>query len=380
MGEPTRSGSTSCGGRPPEGRAPERRPAGASLWVGAALVAVLWLLVRLKGVATLLLVSWFLAYVLDPLIDRLEARRIPRPAGVAVLLLGACALLATGVLLVVPSLSDQVQTVARALPGYAQSMQTELLPRLESLLGRPLPLDASALLAQAGRSLQGSLPSIAQGAANLFGRVFANAWGFVQALLSTLLVPVFTFYLLLDFNGLGQRLTSLVPPAARPAADRLLGRSDEVLGAFVRGQLTVCAALALVYSAGLTLTGIDMPWVVGLLSGALFLVPYLGTVVGLVLGTLLALLKFHDLAHVLGVWAVFAVGQGLEGFVLTPRIVGDRVGLHPLAVIVAVLAGGELFGFTGILLAVPSAAVLRVGLDEAVQAYRRSSFFRGAAP
>jgi predicted PurR-regulated permease PerM len=336
--------------------------------------------VRLRSVTTLLVVSWFLAYVLDPVIDRLERRRIPRAAGVVLLLLVACALSAAAVLLVVPGLTDQVQTVARALPGYVRGVQTELLPRIEALLGRPLPLDASALIAQATTALQGSLPTIATGAAAVFGRLFANAWNLVQALLSALLVPVFTFYLLLDFNGLGERLAALLPRGAQPVGRRLLDRCDEVLGAFVRGQLIVCAALALVYSAGLTLTGIDMPWVVGILSGALFIVPYLGTAVGLVLGTLLALLKFHDLGHVLGVWAVFAVGQGLEGFVLTPRIVGNRVGLHPLVVLLAILAGGELFGFTGILLAVPTAAVLRVGLEEALQAYRRSAFYRGATP
>lgn len=370
----------SSGAPSPEDRAP-RRPSGrAPLWIAAGLVGVVWLVARLRSVSTLLLVSWFLAYVLDPLIDRLERRRIPRAAGVLLLLVAACALSAAAVLLVLPGLSDQVQTVARALPGYAQAVQTELVPRLEALLGRRLPVDASALFAQAAEVLKGSLPTIAKGAAAVFGSLFANVWGLVQATLSALLVPIFTFYLLLDFNGLGERLVTVLPLGAQTAGRRLLGRADDVLGAFVRGQLTVCAALALIYSAGLTFTGIDMPWVVGLLSGALFIVPYLGTAVGLVLGTLLALLKFQDLAHVLGVWAVFAVGQGLEGFLLTPRIVGNRVGLHPLVVILAILAGGELFGFTGILLAVPIAAVLRVGLDEVLQAYRKSGFYRGAAP
>jgi predicted PurR-regulated permease PerM len=218
---------------------------------------------------------------------------------------------------------------------------------------------------------------MARGAASVSASVFSNAWSLVQGLLSALLIPVFAFYLLLDFNGLGAKLVGCLPVPAQPTGRRLLDRSNEVLGAFVRGQLAVCGALALIYSVGLTFTGIDMPWVVGLLSGALFIVPYLGTAVGIVLGSLLALLKFHDVAHLLGVWAVFAVGQGLEGFVLTPRIVGNRVGLHPLAVIVAVLAGGGLFGFTGVLLAVPAAAVLRVGLDEALRTYRASSFYRG---
>lgn len=356
-----------------------KRTLPAWLWVALALAALLWFVASLSSLAAMLLVAWFLAYALDPLADRLERWRLPRAAAVVVILVLVCLALALGSLLVVPALSEQIRAVAVALPSYAERTRAELLPRLEQWLGRSLPTDVPALLSQAAAELQGQLPGLARGAATLSARLFTNAWGFVQGLLSALLVPVFAFYLLLDFNGLAEKLIALLPVPAQEAGRRLLDRCDEVLGAFVRGQLAVCAVLALVYSVGLTLTGIDMPWVVGILSGALFIVPYLGTAVGIVLGSLLALLKFHDLAHLLAVWAVFAAGQGLEGFVLTPRIVGDRVGLHPLAVILAVLAGGGLFGFTGVLLAVPAAAVLRVGLDEALAAYRASAFYRGDA-
>ncbi len=348
----------------------------AALWALLGLAGALWLVGRLHAVFTPLLLAWFLAYALDPLLDRLEAQGIKRLVGVLLLLVTVAISLTVVILLVLPALIEQLRALGAALPGYVSAAQRLWIPRVEEYLGRPLPAETSDLFRQAAAALQDRLPGLAPQAAAVLGSAFASAWNLVSAILGLALIPVFSVYLLLEFNGLGTRLLEFVPPRWRGMASRILERSDTVLGAFVRGQLTVCGALALVYAVGLTFTGIDMPWVVGLLSGALFIVPYLGTVVGVAVGSLLALLKYHDLVHLLAVWAVFVVGQLLEGFVLTPRIVGERVGLHPLAVMVAVLAGGELFGFLGILLAVPAAAVLRVGLSEALGAYRNSALFR----
>ncbi|GAB6063788.1 AI-2E family transporter [Deferrisoma palaeochoriense] len=347
-----------------------------TLWALAAVAAGLWLLARLETVVVPLLVGWFIAYALDPLLDRLEARRIPRAAGILILLTFASLLAVLAVVVVIPALVEQVRDATRALPGYVAAARSAWLPRLEAWLGRPLPADPAQGLSELLAAVGTSLPDLGTKAAAVAGRVVANLWSLVGTLLGLALIPVFAFYLLLDFNGLGERLVGLVPLRHQALAGRVLDRADEALGAFVRGQITVCAALALVYSVGLTLTGIDMPWVVGGLAGALFIVPYLGTLVGVVLASLLALLKFHDLAHLLAVWGVFAAGQALEGFLLTPRLVGNRVGLHPVAVIVAVLAGGELFGVVGVLLAVPAAAVLRVGLSEGLALYRASAWYR----
>lgn len=351
-----------------------------NLWLVAAGIAILWLLSRLETVATLFLVSWFLSYALHPAVQRLAKWRIPRPLAILILFAAAGLAVAVFAVVAVPTIADQLYALAAALPTYAQNLKTGLLPQLESVVGRPLPVDPSSLLSEAVGNAQKILPELARGTATVFGRVFANAWNLLQGLLTALLVPFFSFYLLLDLEGLGGRITELFPRGWQPRVKDLLTRCDEVLSAFIRGQLTICCVLALVYSVGLTLTGIDLPWVVGLLSGLLFIVPYLGTAVGVVVGSLLALLKFHDLGHLLGVWAVFAVGQSLEGLFLTPRIVGHRVGLHPLAVIAAVMAGGELFGFLGVLLAVPTAAVLRVGIREALSVYRSSTVYRGDEP
>jgi predicted PurR-regulated permease PerM len=350
-------------------------------WAGLALAlgGALWLAARLQAVVVPLLLAWFLAYALDPVVDRLENRRVPRAAGIALVFAAALAAAAAFALLVVPTVARELRQAASALPAYAVQAQEVWLPRLEALLGRPLPTETGELLRETAGALQERLPSLAPRTAQAVGRAFASAWSLVAAVLGLALIPVFAFYLLLDFNGLGHKAVSLFPGRARPAAARILERSDAVLGAFVRGQLAVCAVLGVIYAVGLSAVGIDLAWAVGLLSGALLVVPYLGTAVGLALGSLLALLKFQDLAHLLAVWGVFAAGQLLESFVLTPRLLGDRVGLHPLVVMVAVVAVGELFGFVGVLLAVPAAAVLRVGVAEAYEAYRRSPIY-GEAP
>lgn len=358
------------------------RPAGRNpfLWAAfvLALAGSLWLAARLQAVAVPLLLAWFLAYALDPVVDRLEARRVPRAAGIALVFAAALAAAAAFALLVVPTVSRELRQAASALPAYAVQAQEVWLPRAEALLGRPLPTETGALLRETAGALQERLPALLPRAAEAVGHAFASAWSLLAAVLGFALVPVFAFYLLLEFNRLGGKAVALLPPRARPAAGRILERSDAVLGAFVRGQLMVCAALGFLYAVGLSAVGIDLAWAVGLLSGALLVVPYLGTAVGVALGSLLALLKFQDLAHLLAVWGVFAAGQLLESFVLTPRLLGNRVGLHPLVVMVAVVAGGELFGFVGILLAVPAAAVLRVGLAEAYDAYRLSAFYQDA--
>lgn len=338
-------------------------------------IAVLWILARLDFVVAPLVLAWFIAYLLDPAVDRLESWHIPRTVSVLFLLLVFLFVTVLTVLWVFPILTAQLREGLAAFPGYLESWKGRLGILLEPVLRRPLPEESSRLVAEFTRILEDNLPQLARGAPAVVRGLFANAWRFVGAVLGVAIIPVFAFYLLVVFDRLDDRFVELFPVRNHDTVRRLLDRCDEVLGGFVRGQLTVCVILALVYSVGLSFTGIDMPWVVGSVSGILFFVPYLGTLIGVVAGSVLALLKFQDVAHLLGVWGVFAVGQALEGFFLTPRIVGDRVGLNPIAVIVSVLVGGQLLGAPGVLLAVPAAAVIRVGMEEAMSRYRASEFY-----
>jgi predicted PurR-regulated permease PerM len=193
--------------------------------------------------------------------------------------------------------------------------------------------------------------------------------------MNLVLIPVVTFYLLRDWDAMVEGIRTLVPRKIEPVISGLAREIEEVLGAFMRGQLMVMLALGLIYAVGLWLVGLDLAFIIGMIAGLLSIVPYLGTAVGVIAAVIAALFQFQDVFHTVMVLVVFAAGQSLEGMVLTPRLVGDRVGLHPVAVIFAVLAGGQLFGFLGILLALPVASALNVLVRHLHQRYTSSSMY-----
>ena len=195
-------------------------------------------------------------------------------------------------------------------------------------------------------------------------------------LANLVLIPVVTFYLLRDWDVLVARIHDLLPRYYEAKITEIARESDAVLGEFLRGQLTVMFALGVIYAVGLSLLGLDFGMLIGMLAGIVSFVPYLGVIVGIGLAGVAAMVQFQDLPHVLGVFAVFGVGQLLEGFVLTPKLVGDKIGLHPVAVIFAVMAGGQLFGVVGVLLALPVAAVLVVLLRHAHRRYTSSELYQ----
>jgi predicted PurR-regulated permease PerM len=194
--------------------------------------------------------------------------------------------------------------------------------------------------------------------------------------MNLLVAVVVTFYLMRDWDRLMERLRALLPRRSEAIIVRLAGQSDEVLGAFLRGQLLVMLALGLIYSLGLSIIGLDFALLIGLVAGLISFVPYLGTIVGVLTALIAALIQFQEPIYLLYVGLVFGVGQVLEGMVLTPWLVGDRIGLHPVAVIFAVLAGGQLFGFVGVLLALPVAAVAAVLLRYARERYQQSDLYQ----
>jgi predicted PurR-regulated permease PerM len=199
-------------------------------------------------------------------------------------------------------------------------------------------------------------------------------------IMNLLLIPVVTFYFLRDWDGMIVRVRELLPRNIEPRVMELARQSDEVLSAFLRGQLAVMLALGLIYSIGLWLAGLKLAFLIGMSAGLLSFVPYLGGVLGVGGAVIAALVEHRDLIHVVYVLIVFGFGQTMEGFVLTPWLVGDRIGLHPVAVIFAILAGGQLFGFLGVLLALPATAVLMVILRHVHERYVQSELYREGAP
>ncbi len=328
------------------------------------LVLLAWLLYRLAPVLTPFIAAGLLAYISDPLADRLQRLRLPRAIAVVVVFVLTFAVLGLLVLLVVPMVNAQVSALLDALPRILAQLQQVWLPRLAPVLdlapgediGLAAFMDRYGELAQTwGSSL---LLSLTRSGGALAG-----------AVISLFLVPILTFYLLRDWDAIIARIGALVPPRYRATVFALARESDEVLGAFLRGQLLVMFSLAVIYSLGLSLVGLQFAIAIGVISGLISFVPYLGFVFGIALASLTVALEPDPLWRLGGVVATFSIAQMIEGSLLTPKLVGDRIGLHPVLVIFAVAAGGQLFGFFGVLLALPAAAVLSVLIRFAYRQY-----------
>jgi predicted PurR-regulated permease PerM len=324
-----------------------------------ALVAgTAWVIYLLAPILTPFLVSALLAYLGNPVVDRLVRWRWPRPLAVAVVFMLFLLLVVGLLFFLIPALQAQITSFITKAPTYLDWLQNEALPRLQALLGVELSLDIEAIR----QTLLGHWREVGDWATAFFLYITRSGLSIIGWLAAALLVPVVTFYMLLDWDNLLARVLSLFPPRRHGQVTALARESDEVLGSFLRGQLLVMAALAVVYSVGLTLAGLDLALPIGIMAGLVSFVPYLGFILGVLAAAMAAYLQFQDPTILLGVGIVFLAGQLLESLWLTPKLVGDRIGLHPVAVIFAVMAGGQLFGFTGILLALPTAAVMKIWL------------------
>lgn len=341
----------------------------------AALAAICWLLVVLQSVVIPLLLAVLLAYCFDPAVRRLERHRVPRWAGVLLVFVLLTLVLAGFAAFLVPAVRDELHAIQQALPTYAQGLYQALPAAWLERLGISGQGDLQPLLGKMLAGVKNLSFDVINQVAVFVSRAFSTTIGFLVAVLGYLIIPVYLYYLLVDFDRFHQGLLGLVPWRFRDKLQGLGREIDGVLGGFLRGQLSVCLILALLYSAGLLVIGIDLALVIGILAGLAFIVPYVGTIFGIVIAGTMAVAKYHDLLHPLLVVGWFALVQGIEGTVITPRVVGDRVGLHPMATILAVLIGGDLFGFLGLLLAVPTAAAGNVLLRQLLAVYRNSSFF-----
>ena len=317
-----------------------------------------------------------LAYVLSPLVKgllRISSGALPVLLAVGVVELLFLVVALAILLLVVPILAKELPLMREQLPGLLLKAQAVLAPWLKEL-GIEMALDPASLKAfiikyfntSVEDSLDGWLTSLRIG-----GSVALAVVG------NVVLIPVALFYLLADWDRFVAHVVGLVPQRMRPGFDGFVAEVDEVLGQYLRGQLTVMVILAVFYSAGLSLFGLDLALPIGVFSGLAVVIPYLGFGVGLVLALLAGLLQFAAWKAAVMVAVVFGLGQLLEGFVLTPRLVGERIGLHPLAVIFALLAFGQVFGFVGVLVALPASAILLVCLRRARQRYLASQLFTG---
>lgn len=342
------------------------------LWL-AALLFVGWLVYQLSPILSPFLVGILLAYLGDPLVDRLERWKLSRTWGVIlvfVLFLTICLLL---LLVLVPMLGKQLMHLYQLAPMALDWLQVTALPWIQLQLGLD---DDFWHFEQLKGAFSANLGGTKDVVAVILSQATASSIALMVWLANLFLVPVVSFYLLRDWDLIMCKLRGLLPRRREATVMALMRECHEVIGAFLRGQLLVMLALAVVYSVGLMLIGVDLGLLIGVLAGLASIVPYMGFVVGIGAAIVAVLFQFGlDPYPMLGVAAVFTIGQMLEGMLLTPLLVGDRIGLHPVAVIFAVLAGGQLFGFTGVLLALPVAAVIMVLLRHVHDLYKLSDLY-----
>lgn len=342
-------------------------------WQMMAISLVLaGLIYLLAPVLTPFVMAALLAYLGDPLVDRLQGRRVSRTLAVVIVFSIMTFGLIAAVLLLVPMIESQIARFVERLPAYVAWTQEVVLPWIEARSGFAVAeFDPSRIV-----ELVKSYWQEAGGfAATIVGGLSRSGLTVLLWLTNLLLIPVVTFYLLRDWDDLVERIRNLLPRSIEPVLTRLARQSDTVLSAFLRGQLLVMFSLGAIYSIGLSLAGIELALLIGMVAGIVSFIPYLGAIVGVSIGVIAALVQFGDWWHVALVLAVFGAGQAIESFLLTPWLVGDRIGLHPVAVIFSIMAGGHLFGFLGVLLALPVAAVVMVLLRYAHERYTQSDLY-----
>jgi predicted PurR-regulated permease PerM len=330
----------------------------------AILILLGWVIYLLGPVLTPFMVAALLAYIGNPAVSALEKRRVPRVLSVAVVFALFTLTFVGLMFFLLPLLRDQITAFAARVPTYYDWGVTQW-PRLERWLGVSLNFDITAVR----ESLTEHWREAGQWATAALGFAALSGLTVIRWFVNLVLIPVVTFYLLLDWNHIVAQIDALLLPAYRSRARLLARETDQVLSSFFRGQLMVMLALATVYSGGLLAAGLDLALPIGITAGVLSFVPYLGFIVGLLSAGIAAYLQYQEAAVLIWVAAVFGVGQALEGMFLTPRLVGSRIGLHPVAVIFAVMAGGQLFGFIGVLVALPVAAAMKVWLRHAHDAW-----------
>ncbi|ARN72968.1 AI-2E family transporter [Oceanicoccus sagamiensis] len=342
------------------------------LWALAALLVMAVLVVMLEAILMPFLVGALLAYLGDPLADRLEERGLGRTLAVTLVFVSLSSVVVIGILLTIPLIGRQLDLLATKIPQWLHAIQDVLIPWLQRTMDLPkdsLPITQfRTVLTENWTSAGGLLGQI-------WSKVAGSSVAMLTGLANLVLIPVVTFYLLRDWDVLMARLRDLLPRSIEPTVAGLANECDEILGAFIRGQLLVMLALGIIYTIGLKMVGLDLALILGLTAGLASIVPYMGFIVGIAAAGIAAWFQFHELSMLLAVGGVFAVGQMLEGMVLTPLLVGDRIGLHPVAVIFAIMAGGQLAGFTGVLLALPVAAVIMVLLRHAHSSYKDSKLY-----
>lgn len=363
-----------------------------ALWAGI-LGVIYWLSANVQSVLFPVLASFTIAYLLDPAVDWLEeiCDRVPafkrthasRTLAITVFMTIILLCLVGFILVLYPALADQFTNLVKRAPDLVILAQNNLLPWIEKTTGYVMPANVAEAMTEYGGAIREQIPAVMKRISSITADLLTQTGAVVASILNLVMIPVFSFYFLRDFDVYKERLHEFVPVSRREFYLTRISMMDEVVGAWFRGQVTVALILAVLYSIGLAIVfqiagiGIGSGIAIGVLSGVLNIIPYFGFLIGIILSLLMVILDWGGIGPVIGVVIVFSIVQGLEGWVITPKIVGDKVGLSPVMVIIVLLLGGELFGLVGVLLALPVAGMIRAMMPDIVAYYRRTPFYSG---
>ena len=344
------------------------------LFILLVAAAILLLLYQLRPILTPFVIGALIAYLGDPITDWLERRGCGRglAAGLVFLFLGLLSVAA--LLVMLPLLVHQLNTLIQGIPVAYHWVSDSVLPWLRTTLD--LPEESVPRLA-VRRTLTENWQSVSKLLASAGRYISASSVNFFVSMGNLVLIPVVAFYLLRDWDKLVPKALQLLPMDWQGKARDLAGECDEVIGAFLRGQFLVMLSLGVIYSLGLAIVGLELAVLIGTIAGLASVVPYLGFLVGIVAAAIAALIQFESWTGLIGVAVVFGIGQLIESYLLTPNLVGDRIGMHPVAVIFVILAGGQLAGFIGVLLALPLGAVILVFMRHVDDYYKATAFYEG---
>lgn len=351
---------------------------GIAPWIigGLVLLATISLFIGLKPILMPFAAAGVLAYILNPLVVKLHSLKISRSLAAMLVMFLGLSVIVILLLIVIPMLINLLDSIYEKLPAFLDWVHHSLVPWLNQTFHIRIRWDADYMSKYVAQWIQTHNASIKDAASKVLPVVWQHSSGMVEWVTNLLLLPFLLYYFLLDWNRWTSGIRHLIPRRALPTYNRIATNMDTVLGEFLRGELLVMVIMGMVYGLGLALVGLESGFAIGMVAGLLVFVPYLGAFTGLLLATLAALLQFDGWTGLLLVWGVFAIGQFLESFFVTPKIVGDRIGLSPFWVIFSLMAFGQLLGFVGMLLALPLAAICLVLIREGTQAYWRSEYFR----
>lgn len=331
------------------------------------------LIYALRGILLPFILGFILAYILNPLTIRLEKKVCSRSVASGSIVVGLIITILSSLLIIFPILQSQIIGFIQKVPSYVSTLWNKILPFLDMAKGYTSPEQMDVFKETISSQAFSFFNKIGVVLLDLFGEsmVLFNIVSFI------LITPIITFYLLNDWPTIVKKIKGFIPQHKINIVQDHLTQIDIILSAFIRGQVIVCLFLALFYGLGLTVIGLDLGFSVGFIAGILSFIPYVGSITGFILSLLLAFNQSAGWSLFVGVLLVFGIGQFIEGYILTPKLVGDKVGLHPAWVIFALFAGGYLFGFLGVLLAVPVSAVFGVLLRSGLQWYKKSAFYKG---